>query len=291
MKKISFLIAFTGILLFQACKEIGPQIDFGPSGNDTTYKTTPETALPKKVLAEEFTGVSCPPCPNGHDIMKSIKESLDGNLVIIAYHILNYPQAYPIDDKDHKSKQDFRTEEATKVGSEIFGGISGMPSGGFDRVPQNGELTLSTGQWSTAAETSSKNTSPVNIHITSSYDADTKEATVIVTLAYVANVSEDQNLTVAITEDGIADLQKRGLELIEDYDHEHTLRDIVTPIVGKQIPNDNPKEPGRVFQSVFTVPIDAKWVPENCNVVAFVTNNTANNREVVNAEEVKLMGQ
>jgi len=291
MKKLSFLIACVGILLFQACKEIGPQIDFGPSGNDTTYKTTPETAQAKKVLAEEFTGVSCPPCPNGHDIMKNIGTALNGNLVIIAYHILNYPQAYPIDDDHHKSKYDLRTEDATKIGKEIFGGIGGMPLAGFDRKAVSGSTLLSTGQWSNAAQTSATSPSPVNIHITSSYDADTREATAVVTLAYTAEVSIDHNLTIAVTEDGIEDLQKRDLTVLEEYHHEHVLRKIITPISGKLVPNENPKEPGRVFQSTFKFTVDAEWNPDNCNVIAFITNNAPNNREVVNAEEVKLKGQ
>ncbi len=285
------MIAAVGILLFQACKEIGPQIDFGPSGNDTTYKTTPETPVAKKVLAEEFTGVSCPPCPKGHDIMKAIGTTLNGNLVVIAYHIFNYPQAYPVSDPAHKSKYDFRTEDATDVGNSIFGGISGMPVAGFDRAPLNGTISLGTQQWSNAASTAAATTAPVNIHITSSYDPETREGTAVVTLAYTANVSIDQNLTVAITENGIEDVQKKDLEVVEEYHHEHVLRKIITPIVGKQIPNEMPKEPGLVFQSTFKFPVDAEWTPENCNVIAFVTNNSANDRQVVNAEEVKLTGQ
>ncbi|MCB0696171.1 MAG: Omp28-related outer membrane protein [Chitinophagaceae bacterium] len=290
MRKLSFLVAFGGILLFQACKEVGPQIDFGPSGNDTTYKTTPETADVKKVLAEEFTGVSCPPCPGGHEQMASIKTTLNNNLVVIAYHILNYPQAYPIDDELHKSKYDFRTEDATKVGSEIFGGIGAMPLAGFDRVPQDGSALLGKGQWSSAAQTAANVPSPLNIHITSSFDATTREMTAVIQVAYTASVSNDQNLTIAITEDDIEDLQKRDLTVVEDYKHEHVLRKILTPIVGKKIPNDMAKEPGLVYQTTYTDTLDASWNADNCHVVAFVTNNSASDRTVVNAQEVKVNG-
>lgn len=258
---------------------------------DTTYITTPEAPQTKKVLAEEFTGVSCPPCPNGHDIMKSIKTSLNDNLIVISYHILNYPQAAPVDHNGHKSKYDFRTEESTKIGSEIFGGISGMPTGGFDRVPQNGELTLNTALWSNAAETSSKNVSPVNIHITSSYDTKVQKGTAIITLAYTTDVIIDQNLTVAITENGIVDAQKKNFEVIDDYNHEHVLRDIITPFRGYILPASITKLSGTVIRKVFTFEVGSSWNLDNCNIVAFVTNNSASDKKVVNAEEVKLTGQ
>ncbi|MBW7913574.1 MAG: hypothetical protein H3C54_07745 [Taibaiella sp.] len=62
MKKLSFYIALGGLVWFQSCKEVGPTIDFGPSGDDSTYTETPEAPTARKMLAEEFAPTAMLPC-------------------------------------------------------------------------------------------------------------------------------------------------------------------------------------------------------------------------------------
>lgn len=295
MKKFPLYLALGGLVWFQSCKEVGPAIDFGPQGDDTTYTAaTPEAPQEKKVLAEEFTGVSCPPCPKGHEKMRAINAQLNNRVVIIGYHKFDYPQSEPIGEP-HKSTYDFRTQDASDVADNIFGGLTGMPYAAFDRVPVNDMVLLNLLGWTNAAADRAVKTTPVNIHITPAYDAATGEATIKVTLAYTENVDVRQNITVAITEDGIVDKQKdqnnMGELIIHDeYDHEHVLRDIITPIVGVQVPDKvNPKVPGRVYERTFKVTLKSEWKPGNCNVIAFVTNDAAGDRQVVHVEEVKLV--
>mgnify|MGYP001215701591 CR=1 FL=1 len=296
MKKLFFYIVLGGIVWFQSCKEVGPTIDFGSSGSDstysddTTYTTTPEVPTARKMLAEEFTGVSCPPCPSGHAAMRAIKAKLNGNLVIIGYHIFNYAQADPVKDPDHKSKYDFRTEDATEVANSLFGGLGGLPEATFDRAEFNSKLLLDRLQWGGASDARAALTSPVNIHITSVFDEATREATVTVQLAYTASVSMKQSLTLAVLEDSIIDVQKNLTGIEDNYVHEHVLRDIVTTVRGTQIPTKvDPKVPGRVYEKTFKVPIKTDWHAEHCEIVAFVTNDDAADRTVVNAEQAKLI--
>lgn len=290
MKKLSVVVALSGVLWFQSCSEIGPGVDFGPTGDDTVYTVTPEAPLPKKLLIEEFTGVSCPPCPAGHDAVKAIEAKLNKNVVVLGYHIYNYAQADPV--KDPKSKQDFRTEDATDVANNIFGGLKGMPEAAFDRAPQDGILLVARPKWGNAAEVRAANsTSPVNIYITSTYDEATREATIKVKLSYLESVSFKQNLTVAIVEDSVIDVQKTLTDIVVNYEHNHVLRDIITPVIGFQLPEKvSPKVPGRVYERTFKTMIGAEWKPSHCHVVAFVSNDDAADRHVVNAEEAKLTG-
>lgn len=296
MKKLSFYIALGGLVWFQSCKEVGPTIDFGTPvedstfTEDSTYTTTPEAPTARKMLAEEFTGVSCPPCPNGHAAMRAIKTKLNGNLVIIGYHIFNYAQADPVKDPDHKSKYDFRTDDATEVANSLFGGLGGLPEATFDRAEFNSKLLLDRLQWGGASDARAAITSPVNIHITSVFDEATREATVTVKLAYTASVSMKQSLTLAVLEDSIIDVQKSLTGIEDNYVHEHVLRDIVTTVRGTQIPDKvNPKVPGRVYEKTFKVPIKSDWHEKHCEIVAFVTNDEATDRTVVNAEQAKLI--
>ncbi len=293
MKKLSVFIALSGVLWFQSCKEIGPAIDFGEVGEDTAYTATPETPQTRKMLAEEFTGVSCPPCPAGHAAMRSITASQNDNMIIIAYHIFNYAQANPVEKDGQKlSKYDFRTQDATDVANSVLGGLGGMPEAAFDRTLYKDKHLSSRIEWHAAADAraAAQTTTPVNIHITSTYDATTLEATVRVKLAYTDDVNFKQTLTLAVIEDSIIDAQKYEDKIEKDYVHEHVLRDIVTPVTGVLIPAKvDPKVAGRVYERTFKVPIKTEWHAEHCKLVAFVSNDEPNNRDVVHTEEVHLI--
>ena len=300
MKKIIVLVVI-GVGLFQSCKEIGPQIDFGPGvaqGEDTAYMTSPETAQAKKVLAEEFTGVSCPPCPNGHNQMRSIKKTINGNMIVVAYHILNYPQAYPVEkDGALLSKYDFRTQDATDVVNNIFGGIKNMPVAAFDRKEVGGDLQLSLTQWSNPPVQRAALATPVNIHLESTYNSTEKKAMLKVKLAYTAKVDMSQTLNVMLVEDSIIDAQKVGLQIEKEYVHEHVLRKVITPIAGSILPEKvNPKEAGKVYERRFALNIDSldekkEWHIEHMHAVVFVTNDVAGDKTVVHAADVKLTGE
>lgn len=293
MKKSSVFIALLSVLWFQSCKEIGPAIDFGEVGEDTAYTTAPETPQTRKMLAEEFTGVSCPPCPAGHAAMRSITASQNNNMIIIAYHILNYAQANPVEkDGQMLSKYDFRTQDATDVANSVLGGLGGMPEAAFDRTLFENKHLAARTKWAGAAQAraAAQTTTPVNIHITSTYDATTLEATVRVKLAYTDMVNFKQTLTLAVIEDSIIDAQKYEDTIIKNYVHEHVLRDIVTPVTGVLIPTKvDPKVAGRVYERTFKVPVKPEWHAEHCKLVVFVSNDETNNRDVVHTEEAHLI--
>lgn len=293
MKRSSVFIALLSVLWFQSCKEIGPAIDFGEVGEDTAYTTTPETPQTRKMLAEEFTGVSCPPCPKGHEAMRAIKASKNGNVVVIGYHIFNYAQANPVEKDGQKlSKYDFRTQDATDVANSVLGGLGGMPEAAFDRTLYKNKHLTSRIEWNGAADArgAAQTTTPVNIHITSTYDATTLEATVKVKLAYTDDVNFKQTLTLAVIEDSVIDAQKTDTSIIKDYVHEHVLRDIVTPVTGVLIPTKvDPKVAGRVYERTFKVPVKPEWHAEHCKLVVFVSNDEPNNRDVVHTEEAHLI--
>lgn len=295
-------LLYSCIFLFalQACKEKGPVIG-SPDQNiiDTTYTTDVEQVQTKKVLAEELTGVSCPPCVDGHSIMKNIGTNLDENIVVVAYHIFNQPTTAPV-SKEGKllSKFDFRNQKATDLANGPFGGaFGGLPAATFDRFEISGGTTgtstlLSKGLWSNAAELRGKVDAPVNIHITSAYDDAAREATIRVTLAYTKDVNLNQALNVVITEDNIIDAQKTEDNIITDYSHQHVLRDFVTPLTGTQIPaKAAPFVAGRVYERTFVAKVDTKWNAENCHIVAFIANNDAASKTVLQAEEIKLKAQ
>ncbi len=275
------------LLVLYSCEEKGVIIDLDDSiKEDTTYVTTLETAQAKTVLIEEFTGVSCPPCPAGHDAVKAIKNQHSNKIVVVAYHILNFPQADPI---KNLSKQDFRTQEATDIGNTIYQGVSLMPAAGIDRTPVNGQMLLNRTLWANAVNEEIAKLSFLNIHLNSVYDPALKEATVKVKIAFTQALSKKVSLNICVIEDSIIDAQKNTSTIDTFYTHNYVLRDVISPLNGIPFLDDfSTKEAGRVYERTVKFNLNDLWNVGKCKVVAYVSVNEAPNVEVLQAAWMKL---
>jgi hypothetical protein len=69
--------------------------------------------------------------------------------------------------------------------------------------------------------------------------------------------------------------------LIEDYEHNHVLRKVVNGTWGSSIELSNTST-----SFTFNYTLEDFWVKSNCNVVAFVYDNS--NKEVLQAEKIHL---
>lgn len=283
------VISAIGLLtVFSSCTEIGPSIDFGTAfTEDTTYVTSVESPQLKNTLIEEFTGVSCPPCPSGHEIVRSIKSQHTGRVIVIAYHILNFPQAEPI---HNVSKQDFRTQDATDVGNSIFNGIGAMPVAGIDRVLINSSPVITKGVWPSTVTQQMAQITPINIFLSRMYNDASREVVLTVKVSFTAVVAKKLAVNIAIVEDSIIDAQKNQLAIDTFYTHNYVLRDLITPINGNPFLDDiSSKEPGRVYERKFVFPVDSNWVASRCKIVAFVNANEPDDKEVKQAVIIDLM--
>ncbi len=288
------LFATLSVVLMNSCKEQRlKSIDFGPgvlAGQDTTYKVS-NVSQPqaKRVLVEEFTGVSCSNCPDAATILKSIIDNNPERVIAIGYHPTNSNFTKLIDEHGYMSNYDLRQPQAEELGNSIFGGIPGMPIAVIGRQYINNNYFVGRGEWSKIIEDRSALKTPVNISIISNVDNVANEAVVIVRLEYTGDVTKKQNLHVSIVENGIVDAQKGVSEIFSDYKHEHVFRNMVTSLAGAAIPTKvDPKVAGKIYERRFIVAIDEKWNVDNCKVVAFVTNDEAGDKEVVQAAEVDM---
>lgn len=287
MKKGLLYASLACVLGLGACEEKGPAIDFGggPVATDTTYVATVEAPQQRTVVVEEFTGASCPPCPPAREKLNTIANDNPGRVFPIEIHIKNYPQSAPA--KGHK--YDLRTDDGTDIGATIYQGIRSMPSAGIARIPVSGQILLDDGLWAGTIGNALNAATPVNLSVTSEYDATACVATIHVKVAYTAAVNAKQYLTLAVIEDSIIDVQEYATRYDDNYVFHHTLRDIVTPIAGTEILADiASKEPGRVYERTFIYNVDAAWNEKNCAVVAFVHNNDANSKEILQGAETKI---
>jgi len=283
MKKLA-LIAVSGLVALASCKEVGPHIETLVKV-DTTYTAPTETPQPRNVMIEEFTGVTCANCPAGHELIETIEAKYPGKVLEARIYPFNFGQANPVAGM---TKQDFRTQDGTDLAYIYFGGLSFMPSAVIDRVPLSGQIMQSSTDWANSVDTRIATATPLNMYVTSTYDASTKTANVEVKTALTQDISKKMILNVIIVEDSIIDAQEYPDHKDPNYLHQSVLRSMVTGYNGSGIftdtvYNNKPKPAGLVNIRYFDVKLNDTWVPEHCRVIAFIANNQGTDMEVAQA--------
>lgn len=288
MKKVFIAICCTAIL-FSGCKEKGPPINFSNVVNtDTNYLVSPVPAPdPHNVLAEEFTGATCPNCPAAHDLLESLATA--GRLNTIGLYVTGLSQTKP----PLGAAYDFRNAVATQISDNIYlgGPKSGIPCGGIDRVPVSGSLLLYSSSWTDAYNSRLSLVDSVNLSVSSSYSAADTIATITATITYLQQVSTPQNLSIAIVEDSMVDFQEKPTGVDSNYLFTNVFRDLVTsaPYGDPILSTKTVKEPGRVERRIYTYKMNSAWKAKRCRIIAFVHySNTFVNKDVFQSVQTKL---
>ncbi len=289
MKKLLLPALGCAFLLFSACKENGPAIDFGPAAKDTAYMASVETTRQDRVVViEEFTGVSCAPCVSGHKDLKRYEEQYPDRLAILGIQPSGPAQSKRLkDEPPHEgifTRHDNVTADGTDLSVGIYGGIGSMPFAGIDRIGDGqGPKLLSRPEWASTIASRLAMTPAANITITSSYAGNAHQAVIKVRVAYTQAVSKTQMLNVAIIENDVVDAQEGGdtVNFTKDYVHQHVFRDMLTAATGSTILSGMAtKQAGQVYERTFVYNVDAAWNPDNCEIVAYVSNNEGGDKEV-----------
>lgn len=289
--------------LIMGCTETPPNIVFTPSFAvlDTTFITTNiPTAENKNTLIEDFTGVGCVNCPRAHEALKAIKANNIGRVFSMACHPLNQTLntlTEPIHKDTIKSIQDFRTNDANDL-FLYLGGTNSLPTGSINRKSFQGEakIVVSDLMWSGYAKTEieSQLNSVVNIDtLNIKYEASTKEIIIDTRLVFTQSLADSQNLTVAILENKIIDVQEKNENgstiYITNYQHDNVLRKIITKPVGDLLKAK--LDAGRVFRKRYIYKPTSEelknWNTDNLTVIAFVHGN-ATKKDVIQVKAVSL---
>jgi hypothetical protein len=87
-------------------------------------------------------------------------------------------------------------------------------------------------------------------------------------------IPEEVRISVMITESGIIDAQddKEAGMIVEDYVHNHVLRDMLTPYDGQILAPS--LIGGEEFMVEFHYDLSNAWNADECNVVAFISINS-----------------
>ncbi|MBK7148611.1 MAG: Omp28-related outer membrane protein [Bacteroidetes bacterium] len=284
MKQLFFLTLLLSLGI-SSCREVGPDINLKNNENaieDTTYVESPvQSPEARNVLIEEFTGVRCPNCPQGHVIIANIKAANPGRINSLSLHPINSLGApYPF------SPLDFRSQDAQDL-FDYLGQIGLEPAAGINRKLFAGEskILLDKSKWNAKVNDELSVAVPVNIVLESSYDSVLREVTIVTELHYTQASSEQHKLTIALTESNLVTPQLDGATIDTFYVHKDITRAFVTAKTGDLL--SATIEPGRVIRKVFKKSLDAGWKPEDMYVIAYV-HEFANSKQVLQSKEVEL---
>lgn len=293
------------IALFSACKEDHHLViltNVIPPA-DTSYMEAAETPQAHNVLFEEFTGAKCPHCPTGHRILDSqVAQHAQGRVNVLALHCNVTGQSQPVPG----SKYDFRTNFATSIAVAYYGAFptSTLPDGGADRAPigTGGTTNLDYSGWPSAIGARiNVDSSPVNLYVSSTFDAASSTATVLVTIKYTKTVASGQNLSIALVEDSLIDLQEDLSVTDTFYVFNNILRDMITQSNGFSgdhiLSSSTQISAGTVDARRYTYKVNVGaptnnsnlvLSPSHCRLVAFVTDNAS--AVVYQSAQCKLVG-
>jgi len=273
MKNYNLILVFFCLALF-SCEEqmvTIPTFD-PPDGN-------------RKVMIEEFTGVSCAPCFDGAIVIEDIIKSFPGRIIVNGIH--GVFQANPTPE----SKYDFRYPDAAELENSFF--LLGKPSALIDRVKFEDQDFLALDDrdtWKGKVVERLAVSSPAELIATSDYDAASRTATITVSTQAIEDLPGTIKIFVVVNENELNDPQlSNSMGLVLDFTHKHVMKDMLTTVGGDILGQDIAAGEVENRTFTYTIPdeVNGEWIPENMEVVFFVTSGGLDD-EVVQAGSIHL---
>lgn len=272
MKKLTYLLLL--VLGLMSCEE--QPIDIPPFEGIISDRV---------VFIEELTGVRCPNCPSGAEKLEALRLRYPLNIVTVGVH--GDFLAEPLSE----SLYDFRNEDAKALEKKLK--WFGKPAAVFNRVTfEDAEIQGidDIEQWQKYLERLLQEPHEIELDITSTYDASTGQASFTLTADPLITETNDYRVVVMLTEGEIEDAQENQGVIIEEYEHNHVLRKIVTDIDGETIATSITA--GQSISKTINVDLpevlDGRWNSEHIEVVAFISKVINNTNIVMQGAEVKL---
>jgi len=246
--------------------------------------TTPQN---KKVVLEEFTGVNCVYCPDGHKMANQLIAANPGNVIAINVHTGGYAAPGP-------GQPDFRTAEGTAIAAIPGTNITGYPTGSINRHLFTGEsgFAVSRSKWNSYATQILGQAAYVNVALEGTLNASTRVLNVNVELYYTGTTTNANKLTVALLEDGVygdqvgaSNFYPQMITAFDEYTHNHVLRKVLTTQATGETITTTTSGTLVTKSYSFTVPntfVNTRTELGNLKLVAFVAEGDNN---IINAAE------
>ena len=259
------------------------------------------TAQNKKAVLEEFTGIHCTFCPDGHVIAQHIKNTYPNDVSLINLHTGGY--AAP-----NQGEPDFRIMESDSIAA--ISNLAGYPAGTVNRkqfpMTQGGGTAMSRGDWMDAVQDIISQPAYLNVGVQVVHDTANEVLVIDVEIYYTDSTPVDgfgfspvNYINIALTQDSVAGPQTGASTynpagIINGpwqptYSHQHMLRDMVTGQWGEPVNNSLvPVGPGHFVFRRYIYEIqpyinDVMFKIQHVKAVAFVTESM--HGEIISADE------
>ena len=258
------------------------------STGQTIVSTTPEN---RNVILEEFTGIYCTYCPDGHLIAQNLHNANPNDVFLINIHTGGYANPNGPNDPD------FNCLYGAAIAANS--GLAGYPAGTVNRdiisyslSPQGnpGTTALSRGDWATEVDTVLSQASYVNVGAQASYDMVTGILTVNTETYYTQTTTNINVLHVAVVQNNTPGPQTGALSYNPGaiitgpwnptYNHQHMLRHLMdgangleynVTTAGTFVPNTHTWQmPANLSSGQSTTGFFPDLDPTNMDIVAYI---------------------
>lgn len=225
-------------------------------------------AEPRRVLLEYCTGTWCGWCPCGHQAIENQIIPAYPNTIFIAYH------------GGATSSDPWKDFEGNSVRSLL--GFNAYPTGIIDRgnTPSNPYVTYDMWMGKVQDRYTAAPNSRVNLaFVTKSYNTSTRELTATINATAQQNLTGQYKVQFVLIENNVVYQQNHYSQCgatgyITDYVHKHIARSMINGPSGENL-NTGVWNQNQMISKSFTKVLDASWVANNCDVIAFVYRDSS----------------
>ena len=277
MRKFIFgLMGVAGLMCLVSCDKIEPEDYTIYSGPSIEWTQGDATVAPVQcAYVEKYTGPKCPNCPAADETLDAAHHQYGERLVIIS---VNHPKGQGI---PFPNQPDLRTDDGTAW--DNYYGINAIPAAYINRntaTQYSGAMSNITADIASAL----KESPIVGVSVTANDNDGNGKVDITANVVFAQSYTKPLTLTLAITEDSLAYKQIFGDVTIDDYVHNHMLRDVITDTWGADIDCTGAAGEARKASITYTLPADV--VAANCNIVALVSDKQS--KKVLNSTSCKI---
>lgn len=267
------LIILAAVALFAGCDKIAPGEYTVYAGPAIEWTDGSAFTAVQHAYVEKYTGPKCPNCPAADVTLDAAHQQYGERLVVVG---INHPKGQ---GEPFPGQPDMRTDDGTAW--DNYFGINAIPAAFINRrtaTQYSGAMSNITADLGAVLQES-----PVVGVEVEATGADGK-VDIGVNLVFAQSCTSPLTLTLALTEDSVAYRQIDGSDIVDDYVHNHMLRDVITDTWGADIDCTGATGEARRATVGYTLPEGV--VEGNCHIVAFVSDKQS--RQVLNSASCKI---
>ena len=285
MKKIinNVLILLAIVCICACCDIIHGPYKVTPTPPDTT--SAGDTI--RRVLLEDFTGIYCGYCPDGHREAKKITDRYGDKVVLIGIHANPDIFTKPRETTD----PDFRTNWGKEIDNFYSVSISGLPRGLVNRMSWKNSITVGYRDWFAAVDSFLKLPLEASILVNNTYDTASRNLKIDIEINPKIVLPPTTQLVVQLTEDSIVAIQLDYNGIADppfenpNYIHKHVFRKGINGTFGEKLSATASPANVKVTKS-YNLTVDPSWNANECEIVAYLFDQQTNEVRQVTQKKI-----